>query len=334
MRKTFFYILFAALAMVGCENSLPENETVLLSPVADTLFYSSTEKGPFQIFTKRNGSLIQVINDASFDYWWVRLSPDRQKFICYKSGIDNFFKDNDYTNAELWMFNIDGTGGKKLIDKGQYNWRAQGYANWHPDGKHIVMAAELQDPDDDNNYRWHLFVADTAGTVPIQLSDRVGLFSCPSVDATGTKITYSAFPDNITSGSVFKQEIFVADLDTNVWALFNEVRITNDTWWDENPAFSPNGNYLVFGTAITPTNLFENTNLRRYSFADDNTVVLRADGAAYLVPAWSEDGSYLYLQYRANGQKPFSLARINIDGSGFTEIMSNEAADLINPIPY
>jgi Tol biopolymer transport system component len=112
------------------------------------------------------------------------------------------------------------------------------------------------------------------------------------------------------------------------------VRITNDTWWDENPAFSPNGNYLVFGTAITPTNLFENTNLRRYSFADDNTVVLRADGAAYLVPAWSEDGSYLYLQYRANGQKPFSLARINIDGSGFTEIMSNEAADLINPIPY
>jgi Tol biopolymer transport system component len=334
MRKLFFYILFAATALVGCEGSLPENETVLLSPVSDTLLYSSTESGPFQIFTKRNDSLIKVINDASFDYWWVQVSPNRQKFICYKSGIDNFFKENDYSNAELWMFNIDGTGGKLLIAKGANAWRAQGYAKWHPDGKHIIMAAELKDPADENNYRWHLFVADTAGTAPVQLSTRVGLFSCPAVDATGTKIAYSAFPDDITSGSVFKQEIFVADLDTNVWALFNEERITDDNWWDENPSFSPNGNFLAFATATTPTNLFENINLRRHSFPDQSTVVLRADGASYLVPAWSKDGSYLYVQYRANGQRPFSLARINADGSAFTEIMSNEAADLINPIVY
>jgi Tol biopolymer transport system component len=334
MRKLFFYILFAATALVGCEGSLPENETVLLSPVSDTLLYSSAESGPFQIFTKRNDSLIKVINDASFDYWWVQVSPDRQKFICYKSGIDNFFKENDYSNAELWMFNIDGTGGKLLIAKGANAWRAQGYAKWHPDGKHIIMAAELKDPADENNYRWHLFVADTASTAPVQLSTRVGLFSCPAVDATGTKIAYSAFPDDITSGSVFKQEIFVADLDTNVWALFNEERITDDNWWDENPSFSPNGNFLAFATATTPTNLFENINLRRHSFPDQSTVVLRADGASYLVPAWSKDGSYLYVQYRANGQRPFSLARINADGSAFTEIMSNEAADLINPIVY
>lgn len=334
MRKLFFYILFAATALVGCEGSLPENETVLLSPVSDTLLYSSSESGPFQIFTKRNDSLIKVISDASFDYWWVQVSPDRQKFICYKSGIDNFFKENDYSNAELWMFNIDGTGGKLLIAKGANAWRAQGYAKWHPDGKHIIMAAELKDPADENNYRWHLFVADTAGTAPVQLSTRVGLFSCPAIDATGTKIAYSAFPEDITSGSVFKQEIFVADLDTSVWALFNEERITDDNWWDENPSFSPNGNFLVFATATTPTNLFENINLRRHSFPDQSTVVLRADGASYLVPAWSKDGSYLYVQYRANGQRPFSLARINADGSAFTEIMSNEAADLINPIVY
>jgi WD40 repeat protein len=334
MRKAFFYILFAASALVGCENSLPKNETVLLSPVSDTLFYSSTENGPFQIFTKRNESLVQVINDVSYDYWWVQISPDRQKLLCYKSNIDNFFKDNDYTNAELWMFNIDGSGGKLLIAKGQYNWRAQGYAKWHPDGKHIVMAAELKDPADDNNYRWHLFVADTAGTPPVQLSNRVGLFSCPSVDATGTKIAYSAFPLNITSGSVFKQEVFVADLDTNTWSIANETRLTTDLWWDENPVFSPDGNYIAFGTATTANNLFENISLRKYSFADNNTVILRADGAAYLVPAWSKDGSYMYVQYRANGQRPFSLARINADGSAFTQIMSNEAADLINPIPY
>ncbi|UPT67893.1 MAG: hypothetical protein M0D57_04315 [Sphingobacteriales bacterium JAD_PAG50586_3] len=334
MRKLIFYIVIAATALAGCEGSLPQNETVLLSPISDTLLYSSTENGPFQIFTKRTDSLITVINDVSYDYWWVQVSPNRQKFICYKSGIDNFFKENDYTNAELWMFNIDGTGGKLLIAKGANAWRAQGYAKWHPDGKHIIMAAEFKDPADDNNYRWHLFMADTAGTAPIQLSTRVGLFSCPSVDATGTKITYSAFPVDITSGSVFKQEIFVADLDTTVWGLFNETRITNDTWWDENPVFSPNGNYLAFATATTPTNLFENTNLRRYSFSADDIDVLRADGASYLVPVWSKDGSYMYVQYRANGQKPFSLARINADGSAFTEIMSNEAADLINPVIY
>lgn len=334
MKLRVVYILFAVALLAGCKGSLPENETVLVSPIADTLYYSSTEKGPFQVFAKKNDSFVQVINDVAYDYWWVQISPDKQHFLCYKSGIDNFFRENDYTNAELWMFKIDGTGGKKLIDKGQFSWRAQGYATWHPDGKHIVMAAEVKDPNDDANYRWHLFLTDTSSTTPIKLSNRVGLFASPVVNPGGNKLAYTAFPDGTESGSVFKQELFVADLDVTNGILTNETQLTDDTWWDQQPAWSPDGNSLVFSTAINPTNLFENINLRKYKVATQTVEVLRADGGSYTVPCWAGNGSYLYVQYRANGQRPFSLARIEADGSGFTEVLRNEAADIINPIVF
>lgn len=334
MKLRGLYIIFAVALLAGCKGSLPDNETVLLSTVTDTLYYSSSEKGPFQVFAKKGDGLTQVIADGAYDYWWVRISPDRQHFICYKSGIDNFFRENDYTNAELWMFNIDGTNGKKLIDKGQFNWRAQGYAAWHPDGKHIVVAAEVKDPDDDDNYRWHLFLTDTASTTPVKLSTRVGLFANPTVSPAGNKIAYTAFADGVTTGSVFKQEIFTADLDVVAGTLTNEEQITTDVWWDQEPVWSPDGSTLAFSTAVNATNLFENINLRKYSFATQDITVLRADGGAYIVPSWSKDGAYMYLQYRANGQRPFSLARINADGTGFTEVLRNEAADLINPIVY
>lgn len=334
MKLKALYIVVIAALLAGCKGILPENETILFSAVSDTLYFNSAENGPFQVFTKRGTGFQQLITDEGFDYWWVRISPDRQHFLCYKSTTDNFFRENDYTNAQLWMFNIDGTNGKQIVGTGEFNIHAQGYATWHPNGKNIIFAAEIKDPADDNNYRWHLFVTDTVGTTAQQLTSRSALFAAPVVNATGNKIAYTAFPEGVQSGSVFKMELFTADFDVNTFAFTNETRLTTDQWWDQSPVWSPSGDAIVFSTATTETNIFENVNLRKYTVATTDIDVLRADGGAYNVPAWDKNGGYLYVQFRANAQRPFSLGRINADGTGFAEIIKNEAADLINPVQY
>lgn len=330
--KAYFILLTAAVLVSSCGNDLLKNETELVSPFSDTLLFNSFESGSFQVYSKTAGGFNRLVNDDNYDYWWLRISPNGKKFLCYRSTNDNFFRENDYTNAELWMFNIDGSGGKMLIAKGANNWRSQGYATWHPNGKTIIMAAEVKDGADNNNYRWHLFAADTLGGVPKKLTSRVGLFSNPEIAANGTQVIYSAFPVNEQSGSVFNQELFVATLDTIAWTVTNEIRLTNDDYWDREPALSPDGNSIVFSSATSQTNLFENVNLRKIDFAADTAVTTLISGMpSYDSPEWSADGTFLYIQYRLSQQTPFSIARINADGSGFMELIRNQTSDLINP---
>lgn len=330
--KAYFFLSSLVVLLAACKTDLLNSETILVTPVSDTIYFNSFESGTFQVYSKTAGGFNKITNDENYDYWWVRISPNGKKLLCYKSTKNNFFKENDYDNAELWMYNIDGTGGKMLIAQDANNWRSQGYATWMPNGKNIILGAEMRDPADNNNYRWHLFVTDTLGTAPHQLTSRVGLFSNPEVSANGTTIVYSAFPFGEESGSVFNQELFVATLDTINWAITNEKRLTVDNYWDREPALSPDGSSIVFSSATSPANLFENINLRKITFGADTTITtLINGGAAYDSPAWSEDGTYLYIQYRSNQQKPNAIARINADGSGLTVIIRNDAADLINP---
>lgn len=331
MRIRAYIILFSALVFASCNADLLNDETKLLSPVSDTLLFNSFESGAFQVYSKTANGFTRLINDDNYDYWWVRISPNGKKFLCYRSTNSNFFKENDYNNAELWMYNIDGSNGKLLMAKNANNWRSQGYATWMPNGKNIVMSAEVKDADDNNNYRWHLFVIDTLGATPHKISNRVGLFSNPEMGANG-KIVYSAFPFGEESGSVFNQEIFIATLDTINWVLQNEKQLTNDVYWDREAALSPDGSSIVFSSATSQANLFEGINLRKITFGADTTVATIASGkAAYDCPAWSNNGAYLYIQYRQSQQMPYSIARINTDGSGLTEVIRNESADLINP---
>lgn len=330
--KAYFILISIAILASSCGADLLKNETVLVAPVSDTLLYNSIESGSYQVYSKTANGFIRLINDDNYDYWWLRISPNGKKFLCYRSTSDNFFKENDYNNAELWMFNIDGSGGKLLLAKGANNWRSQGYATWMPNGKNIVMGAEVKDPADNNNYRWHLFVTDTLGGIPHKLTTRVGLFSHPEVNSAGNRIIYSAFPFNQESGSVFNQELFVATLDTINWVLQNEIRLTSDDYWDREPAISTDGNTVVFSSATSQANLFENINLRKITFGADTSLSTIISGtASYDCPSWSADGTYLYIQYRLNQQTPYSIARINVDGSGLTELIRNNTADIINP---
>ena len=108
------------------------------------LFYYSKRNDINNIYkSDLQGAESPIIIDNNHHDWWVRVSPDRQTILWYKSPLDVPANDefNNYDEAELWMANYDGSNPRKVIDLSDYNWSAQGVADWSPDGKELVMAA-------------------------------------------------------------------------------------------------------------------------------------------------------------------------------------------------
>ena len=179
--------LFAGLLLIiisACTKNQPPAEP----PPGNTVIYydkNSSTQVVSQIF-KYDGIIeTNLTNDLTYNYWWVRVSADKTKFLCYRSPkvnnnyLDN--KSNDYANADLMVFNIDGTNPRVIIQKGKYGWSEQGVAKFSPDGTKILMAALCVDPASGNNdLHWRLIVTDVNGNNPKIISTRNSLFADPA----------------------------------------------------------------------------------------------------------------------------------------------------------
>ena len=298
-----------------------------------TLFYNSNKTGSFQVYKKTGDIETQLTNSFDSNYWWVRVSPDHKKFLCYRSSSKNFLKStNNFRNAELWVFNIDGSEGKKLIDLKNNNWRSQGYANWSPDGANIIMAAEAIDRSQGNSYKWHLFVTDSVGKKLIQISENQSMFSEPSFSSDGKQIVYSAQPQDvpITICPTNYLEIYVAEMDWTLMKLKNKRKITRNELWDMSPVFSPNGKNIVYSSVGSCTNLLENASLISMSLDGTKVNELKKDKTSNTAPCFSPEGKSIYLQHRPGIISNYCLARINADGTNFSIIYQGDF-DVINP---
>jgi len=83
---------------------------------------------------------------------WARLSPDRRRFVFYRSPVGKWGEHCRYFDQELWIANVDGTGVRRVFSNEQkralaveQGWppddAVQGHADWSPDGRHVVMFA-------------------------------------------------------------------------------------------------------------------------------------------------------------------------------------------------
>lgn len=81
---------------------------------------------------------------------WARISPDRRRFVFYRSPRGKSSEATRYFSQELWIANVDGTGVRKVLSNEQklaiareHGWPAdlaiQGHADWSPDGRRVVM---------------------------------------------------------------------------------------------------------------------------------------------------------------------------------------------------
>lgn len=88
--------------------------------------------------------------NTSDDEIWARISPDRRRFVFYRTPVGKNGEHCRYFVQELWIANVDGTGVRKVFSKEQLaavakeqGWPVrdslQGHADWSPDGRHVVM---------------------------------------------------------------------------------------------------------------------------------------------------------------------------------------------------
>jgi len=252
------------------------------------------------------GNESPIIIDQNSHDWWVRVSPNKQTILWYKSPLNvssnNEF--NNYEEAELWMANIDGSNPQKVIDLTDYNWSAQGVADWSPDGSELVMAAKEQNT-------FGIFITDKNGQNPVRISQETNVdYADPSWSPDGQKIVFSKFVG-------INLEIHIMNRDGT-----NEIQLTDDDdLQNYDPYWSPDGKEIAFESKWTILDCFllGKWSIRKYNFDTQQTTDVVKDDNRNGLARWTNDSENIYFSISVCGE--FSrLARMNRNG-GDLEVM-------------
>jgi Tol biopolymer transport system component len=125
----------------------------IVSPDGRRIVFGSQRHGEFDVYVMdADGSNVRRLTDrVGYDGgpWW---SPDGSKIVwrAWHPKTDEgraLWRDcmeNDYIVAvplDLWVMDADGSNKLRLTDNGATNWAP----SWHPDGKRIVFASNMDD---------------------------------------------------------------------------------------------------------------------------------------------------------------------------------------------
>ncbi len=279
------------------------------------LIFSSNRSGNLEIWIADldGENEIQLTSDDQYESNWPRVSPDRSKVLFYRAPKGA--KENAYDKFSLWQLNLIDHSVKELIPHGSYGWDTQGVADWSPDGSKIIMAASKK------HERWHLYVTDSAGKNPKQISKRESLYLDPSWSPDGSKIVFSAFPENYKGTKLNYLEIFIADANGE-----NEERLTFNKLRDHDAYWSPNGKWVAYETEVQPLYwLLGKWALRITDVTNAKTVEILNDGHVNTLPRWTPDSRQLYFhRLRFRDDKKFGIWRINADGTNLVKIIGSD----------
>ena len=276
------------LSVSGCTN---KNQTAIL-PLGGTLTqikignphlvfnYNGTGNYEIYVMTTAGVGATQLTNNAAYDNWWPRISPDRTKVLFYRvpAGTAENIK---YQEASLWVMNADGTGVSILRAKGADGWSMQAHAEWSPDGNEIVMCGGIAGVP-------HIVVTNTRGSVKRQITTD-GTWNCdPSWSTDGTIIVFN----RMVTGSDF------ANLEINTIPSGGGTitSLTSNSLADYDPYYSPDGATIAWLQNVNPAGWggLGVWAIKKMNANGSSQVDVINDGQINSKPAWSLDGTTIY----------------------------------------
>src|SRR6266545_4782413 len=153
---------------------------------------------------------------------------------------------------------------------------------------------------------------------PVQPQDpSLPSFQLASEGGLGSKIAFTKFSESQDQDEDLVAEIYVMNGDGT-----EQRRLTHNTTFDLNAAWSPNGKQIAFQGAqvgVGPAHIF----------------LINADGSGQTqltetpgqVPSWSPDGKQIAFNTILGAPTPGEIVVVNVDGSGLTNLTNHPAFD-------
>lgn len=320
-RATFIFqpvcmlsLVLVVLLFSSCEKDKPAENPIIDSEVAQSsgLLFSTNKNGANELYRLQDDNQqVLLLSDPNYDYWWPKVSPDKSKFLVYRSAANPDKNHDDYQNAELLVVDIDGQNAKVLIEKGKHGWSGQGVSRWNKDGTKILMIAEQTD---ETGKQWRMVITDAQGNNPKNLSD--WWIIDPNFSIDNSQVVFMAFPDNVLSFDLSELELHSADYNSTDKSISNITRLTSNLTRDHDPSFSPDGKQIVFSAGNVG---YSNVDIAIYNLATQSESRLVDDtGANGGSMCWSLDGSEIYFHSLNLTAHPFQIKKTNM----VTEVVS------------
>jgi Tol biopolymer transport system component len=288
-----------------------------LAPLpANVLLFDSNRSGNYEIFRMNVDGTdpVALTNDATFNSWWGRASPDRTRILFYRRAAA---ASEDYSKASLWVMNADGTDPKQLRAIGQDGWLIQGHGEWSPDGKSMVMCGTA-------GSATAVYITDADGQNARVVSSSGGWNCDPSWSPDGQTIVFNHCD---TPGCP------VTDYQINTVPAAGGAlhALTNNTFANYDPYFSHDGTRIAWLVTTDPNANHTGPGDAGIALGAWGIAAIEADGGGLATiindgqvnskPGWSlDDATIFFHRMEPKVSFDFRIFRITPDGGGLTEL--------------